>query len=242
MNASLPLAPPFAALDAESLSAIAGFRLGLASEWRRAVRTPADVIEPLMFFVVIASLYPIGVTTDTAQLATIGPGVIWVSGLLAVLLSLPRLYASDLRNGVLEQVLLSPYPLVALVGARLFAHWVLTGLPLVLISPLLGLSFGLSTPELGVLALTILLGTPILSLVGGIGSALALGARANAVLVALLVLPLEVPVLIFAMGTLDSLRAGLDYSAGLMILTALLLAALVLAPLAAAAALRIALE
>jgi heme exporter protein B len=167
--------------------------------------------------------------------------VLWVAALLASLLALPRLFATDFSDGTLEQMALSPHPLPALISGKIAAHWLATGLPLVAASPLLGLQFGLDGDELVVLALGLLLGTPTLSLLGAIGAALTLGLR-NGALLALLILPLYVPVLIFGAGAVDAVRTGLGPAAELSLLGAGLLAALVGAPLAAAAAVRIAID
>ncbi len=168
-----------------------------------------------------------------------GPGVIWVAALLASLL---RLFASDFADGTLEQIALSPFPLPALVSGKVLAHWLTTGLPVVVLAPLLGLQYGLEAQVLGVVTLALLIGTPILSLVGAIGAALTLGVRGGGSLLALLTLPLYVPVLIFGAGAADAVRAGLPASAHLSLLAAGLLIAVVGAPLAAAAAVRIALD
>jgi heme exporter protein B len=174
-------------------------------------------------------------------LRALGPGVLWVAALLASLLALPRLFAMDFADGTLEQMTLSPYPLPALISGKIAAHWLATGLPLVAVSPLLGLQFGLGGDELVVLALGLLLGTPTLSLIGAVGAALTLGLR-NGALLALLVLPLYVPVLIFGAGAVDAVRTGLGAGAELSLLGAGLLGALVGAPPAAAAAARIAID
>jgi heme exporter protein B len=167
--------------------------------------------------------------------------VLWVAALLASLLALPRLFAMDFADGTLEQMALSPYPLPALISGKIAAHWLATGLPLVAASPLLGLQFGLGGDELTVLALGLLLGTPTLSLMGAVGAALTLGLR-NGALLALLVLPLYVPILIFGAGAVDAVRTGLGATAELSLLAAALMASLVGATLAAAAAVRMALD
>ncbi len=183
-----------------------------------------------------------GIGADPALLRALASGVLWVAALLASLLSLPRLFAADFADGTLEQIALSPYPLPALVSGKILAHWLTTGVPLVLLSPLLAVQFGLQGPELLVLALGLLLGTPMLSLLGAVGAALTLGLRAGGALLALLILPLYVPILIFGAGAVDAMRAGLGAGAELSLLAAGLLAAGVGAPLAAAAAVRIALD
>jgi heme exporter protein B len=192
--------------------------------------------------VIVASLFPLGVGPEPTVLRMIGPGVLWVTALLACLLSLGRLFTADYLDGVLEQMLLIPQPLVVLVVGKVFAHWVISGLPVVLLSPLLGLQFGLGGDSLGVLTLSLLLGTPTLSMIGAIGAALTLGLRGSGFLVALLVLPLFVPVLIFGAGAVTSSLAGIGSEANLSLLGACFLLSLAFAPWATAVALRIALE
>ncbi len=207
-----------------------------------ALRRRSDVMTTVLFFVISASLFPLGVGPDPAVLRMIAPGVLWVAALLSCLLSLGRVFTADYLDGVLEQMLLIPQPLAVLVVGKVFAHWVVSGLPVVLLSPLLALQFGLSGESMGVLLLSLLLGTPTLSLIGAIGAALTLGVRGSSLLVALLVLPLFIPVLIFGAGAVTSTAAGLGAEANLSLLGACLMLALALAPWAAAAALRIALE
>lgn len=207
-----------------------------------ALRRRADVLTVFFFFVVAASLFPLGVGPETALLRAMGPGVIWVSALLAALLSLNRLFAADYADGTLEQMALSPRPLALLALGKALAHWIATGLPLTLIAPLIGVQYGLPGESLLVLMVALLLGTPVLSLIGGIGAALTLGLRGGGALLALLVLPLYVPVLVFGAGAVEAVSGGLSPAAHFSILGALLLMALALAPLATAAALRIALE
>lgn len=208
-----------------------------------ALRRRTDVLTALLFFVIVVSLFPLGVGVDRALLLKLGPGVIWVAALLASTLSLERLFANDYADGTLEQLLLTPQPLLILVLGKIKAHWLLTGLPLVLITPLIGLQYGLPTPTLGVAMLSLVLGTPILSLIGAIGAALTLGLRSGGMLLSLLVLPLYIPVLVYGAGAVAvsvfDLAAVPPY---LALLGAFLLLALVLAPLATAAALRISLE
>jgi heme exporter protein B len=195
-----------------------------------------------LFYVIVVSLFPLASSPDRTLLAALGPGVLWVAALLASLLSLPRLFASDFADGTLEQIALSPYPLPALLSGKIVAHWLATGVPIVALAPLLGLQYGLDAQVLGVVALSLLIGTPILSLLGAIGAALTLGARGGGSLLALLILPLYVPVLIFGAGSADAIRAGLSASPTLSLLGAGLLLAVVGAPLATAAAVRIALD
>jgi heme exporter protein B len=207
-----------------------------------AARRRGEVLTALFFFVVVVSLFPLGVGPDAALLRRIGPGVLWVAALLATLLGLPRLFAADHADGTLEQMVLSPRPLVLLVAGKVAAHWLLCGLPLVLLAPLLGVQFGLDAPALAALAAALLIGTPVLSLVGAIGAALTIGLRGGGALLSLLVLPLYTPVLIFGAGAVDAHTAGQGAGAHLSILGALLVVALFFAPLAATAAVRIAVD
>lgn len=207
-----------------------------------AMRRRSDAAMSVFFLVIVASLFPLGVGPDPAVLRIIGPGVLWVAALLACLLSLSRVFTADYGDGALEQMVLVPQPLAVLVAGKVFAHWLISGLPVVLLSPLLGLQFGLDGEPLGVLVLSLLLGTPTLSMIGAIGAALVLGVRGSGLLVALLVLPLYVPVLIFGAGAVTGSMAGVGGEANLSLLGASLVLSLFLAPWATAAALRIALE
>ncbi len=207
-----------------------------------AMRRRSDAAMSVFFLVIVASLFPLGVGPEPAVLRTIGPGVLWVAALLACLLSLSRVFTADYVDGALEQMVLVPQPLAVLVAGKVFAHWLISGLPVVLLSPLLGLQFGLDGEPLGVLALSLLLGTPTLSMIGAIGAALVLGVRGSGLLVALLVLPLYVPVLIFGAGAVTGSMAGVGGEANLSLLGASLVLSLFLAPWATAAAIRIALE
>jgi heme exporter protein B len=207
-----------------------------------AMRHRSDVAMSVFFVVIVASLFPLGVGPEPAVLRTIASGVLWVTALLACLLSLGRLFTADYLDGVLEQTLLIPQPLAVLVVGKVFSHWVISGLPVVLLSPLLGLQFGLSGDSLWVLTLSLLLGTPTLSMIGAVGAALTLGLRGSGLLVALLVLPLFIPVLIFGAGAVSSSLAGIGSEANLSLLGACFLLSLAFAPWATAVALRIALE
>ena len=207
-----------------------------------ALRRKAEVLTGVFFFVVVASLFPLAIGPEMATLRKVAPGVIWVGALLASMLSLGRLFESDHRDGTLEHLALSPAGLPGLVAAKILAHWLTSGLPLVLLAPLLGLQFDLPVDSLGVLMLTLLIGTPVLSLIGAIGAALTLGVRGGGVLLSLLVLPLFVPVLVFGAGAVESQMAGLGSEAHVSILMALFLPAAALSPWACAVALRIALE
>ncbi|MHA4869365.1 heme exporter protein CcmB [Duganella sp. PWIR1] len=203
-----------------------------------ALRNRADVLSSLFFFVIVAALAPLGLGPEPAMLRAIGPGMLWIAALLASMLALGRLFAQDYADGTLEQMLLSPEPLTLLVAGKILAHWLSTGVPLILLSPLLALQFGLPAEQMGILMASLLLGTPILSLIGAIGAALTLGLRGGGVLIALLVLPLYVPVLIFGAGA----AVASDPQSHLYLLGGLLAGAVALAPWATAAALRIALE
>ena len=224
--------------------------LGLASvllaalrrELKLAMRQKGEVLTPLVFFVVIASLFPLGVGPESALLLRMAPGVLWVSALLAAMLSLQRMFAMDYVDGSLEQMVLSATPLGLLVAAKALSHFLLSGLPLVLMAPVLGLQFGLEGRALGLLMLTLLLGTPTLSLIGSIGAALTLGVRGAGVLLSLLILPLYIPVLIFGAGAVEADAAGLGIGGHLSLLAALLVLSAFFAPLATTTALRISLE
>lgn len=207
-----------------------------------AMRRRADVATTLFFFVIVASLFPLGVGPEPKLLRAMAPGILWVAALLASMLSLGRLFDADYADGSLEQLMLVPEPLALVVIGKVMAHWLISGLPLVLIAPVIALQFDLPAGSLGTLLLALLLGTPLLSLIGAIGAALTVGVRGGGVLVSLLVLPLYVPVLIFGAGAVDASATGMDASGHLSILGALLLLGMVLAPWATAAALRISLE
>ena len=213
--------------------------------WREllvALRRRSDVATALLFFVIVASLFPLGIGAEPNKLRAIAPGVIWVSALLSSMLSLNRLFAADHADGTLEQLVLGAAPLGAVVAAKAFAHWLVSGLPLVVIAPLIALQYDLPASLYGVLALSLLLGTPVLSLIGAIGAALTLGLRGGGVLLALLVLPLYVPVLIMGAGGVEMAAAGMGAQGHLLLLAAMLVGAVVMAPWAIAAALRIATE
>ena len=213
-------------------------RRDLTLAWRRR----SDVFTALLFFVIVASLFPLGIGPEPQLLRAIGPGVVWVAALLASMLALSRLFAADYADGTLEQMLLAATPLSVIVIAKVIAHWLAANLPLVLIAPLLGLQFGLPADALSVLAFALALGTPSLSLIGAIGAALTLGLRGGGVLLALLVLPLYAPVLILGSLAVEATAAGLSAQPYLLLLAALSLAVLSLAPWAVSAALRISYE
>jgi heme exporter protein B len=207
-----------------------------------AMRHRSDILTTLFFFVIAISLFPLGVGPELNTLREIAPGVFWVAALLASMLSLERLFAIDFADGTLEQLLLTPQPATILVLAKVLAHWLITGVPLVLLSPLLGLQYDLSSDVIQVLMLTLLLGTPSLSLIGAIGAALTLGLRGGGVLVSLLVLPLYIPVLIFGAGAVEATVSGLGGTGHISMLAAIFLLSLVIAPLATVAALRVSAE
>ncbi|MDI1362874.1 heme exporter protein CcmB [Methylotenera sp.] len=207
-----------------------------------AFRRRSDVATTLFFFLIVSSLFPLGIGPEPTVLSSIAPGVLWVAALLAGMLSLTRLFAADFADGSLEQMLLAPQPLTLLVTAKVLAHWLVCGLPVVLLAPLIGLQYALPNDALFVLIISLLLGTPALSLIGAIGAALTLGVRGSGLLVALLVLPLYIPVLIFGAGAVAASQHGMSAQAHLSLLAACSLLALVLAPLATAAALRISVE
>jgi heme exporter protein B len=206
------------------------------------MRQKSEVLLSLVFFVIVAALFPLGIGPESALLQRIAPGILWVGALLAAVLSLQRMFATDHADGSLEQMILAPAPLWVSVAAKVIAHWLLTGLPLVAIAPLLGIQFHLDARALGILCASLLLGTPVLSLVGAIGAALTLGVRGAGVLMSLLVLPLYIPVLIFGAGAVEADAAGLSPAGHLSLLGAMFAASLVFAPPATTAALRISVE
>ena len=221
---------------------MSGLILIVARDLRLALRQSADAWLAVLFFVLTATLFPFGIGPEPNLLKLIAPGVIWVVALLAVLLSLERLFLADFEDGSLEQLLLSPLALELAVLGKVLAHWLTAGLPLIAAAPILAVLFNMDMAGLGILLLAMALGTPVLSLIGAVGAALTLGARRGGVLIPLLVLPLYVPALIFGVGATEAALAGLSARPNLLLLGALLLVMLVIAPLAGAAALRQALE
>lgn len=207
-----------------------------------ALRRRSDIATTLFFFVIVSSLFPLGIGPEPAVLSSIAPGVLWVAALLAGMISLTRLFAADFADGSLEQMLLAPQPLALLVTAKILAHWIVCGLPVVLLAPLIGLQYALPNDALVILIVSLFLGTPALSLIGAIGAALTLGVRGSGLLVALLVLPLYIPALIFGAGAVAASQHGMSAQAHLSLLAAISLLALVLAPLATSAALRVSVE
>ncbi|MGE5738827.1 MAG: heme exporter protein CcmB, partial [Betaproteobacteria bacterium] len=212
--------------DDARASVLGAFGWALRRDVRIALRSRGELGVQLLFYVIVVSLFPLATSPSRDLLASIGPGVLWTTALLASLLSLPRLFASDFGDGTLEQIALSPRPLAALVAGKTAAHWLTTGLPVALMAPLLGAQYALESEVLGTLTLSLLLGTPILSLLGAVAAALTLGARGGGSLLALLVLPLYAPVLIFGAGAVDAVRAGVAAAPHLSLLAAGLLLAI----------------
>jgi len=203
-----------------------------------AVRHRAELMNPVLFFVLVVVLFPLGVGAEASLLSKIAPGVIWIAALLSALLSLDRIFRSDMEDGSLEQMLISAQPMSLLILAKIIAHWLITGLPVVLVGPLLALFLGLSVDASGTLVISLLVGTPILSAIGAVGVALTVGLRRGGVILSLLILPLYVPVLIFASQAVDAAAAGLPAIAPIAMLCALLLLSLSLTPWAASSALK----
>lgn len=219
-----------------------GFAWAFARDLKLAMRHPGETMLVVAFFVLVASLFPLGVGAEPQLLQRIGPGVIWVCALLAAFLSLPGMFASDYADGSLEQMTLSPHPMPGWASGKIAAHWVATGLPLTVLSPLLGLQYGLAADTLLALACALAIGTPVLSLLGAACTALALGARGGGMLLALLALPLFVPVLVFGAGAAEAQAAGLSPAPHLSILGAGLILAVMGLPAAVCAAVRIAVD
>ncbi|MBA1272828.1 heme exporter protein CcmB [Stutzerimonas azotifigens] len=217
------------------------FTLLLKREARLLVRRPAELANPLVFFAIVIALFPLAVGPESQLLQGISPGLLWVAALLAVLLSLDGLFRSDFEDGSLEQWVVSPHPLALLVLAKVLAHWLFSGLALVLLAPLLGLMLGLPLQALPVLLLSLLLGTPALSLLGAVGAALTVGLKRGGLLLALLILPLYIPVLILGSGALQAALQGLPTAGYLLWLASLTALAVTLTPFAIAAGLKISL-
>ena len=220
----------------------AAFAAVYTRDLRLALRRRVEALLPVVFFIVAVSLFPVGVGPEPQTLRVIAAGVVWVCALLASMLSVANLYAVDLQDGSLEQMLLSGHPATLIASAKAAAHWTVTGAPLVLAAPLIGLLLDMSTAALATLVAALLLGTPILSLLGGVGAALTLGLRSAGVLLILLILPLTIPALIFGSGAVGAVDSGISASGHFSLLGALLILTALTAPLATAMALRIALE
>ena len=221
---------------------MSAFRGVVERDLLAVMRNKSDAANSVLFFVLVVSLFPLGIGPEPALLRAVAPGIVWVAALLASMLALSRLFSTDFADGTMEQMALSPYPLGVLVAGKVAAHWLVTGFPLVLIAPLLGLQFGLGAEAELILVVSLSLGTPVLSLLGAVAAALTLGLRAGGALVSLIVLPLCVPVLIFGAGAVDASVSGLNAAPHLSLLAAYLLPSLLFGPWVAAVAIRIALE
>ncbi|BEI33052.1 heme exporter protein CcmB [Polynucleobacter sp. HIN5] len=226
----------------QSASGFAIFQGVIARDLRLALRRKSDSLAVLIFFAVVASLFPLGIGPEQNLLMQIAPGMLWIAALLAAMLSLHKIFAEDFIDGSLDQIALTALPLPLVVLAKTIAHWISSGLLLALISPILALQFNLPMDTVGILFLSLLLGTPLLSLIGSIGAGLTLASRGGGTLLALIILPLVTPVLIFGAGAVDSYQSGLGIEAHFSLLGAMLIIALFLAPFASAASIRIALE
>jgi heme exporter protein B len=229
-------------VSSESISILASLRVTAQRDLLLAIRRKNDVLVNVFFFVIVVSLFPLGIGPEPQLLKKIGPGVLVVAALLSTLLGLPRLFAADHADGTLEQLAISPLPFGLLVSGKILAHWLVCGLPLVVLAPVLGLQFGLDADALWVMVLALLLATPLLSLIGAIGAALTLGVRGGGALLALLILPLYVPTLIFASGAVEAQVVGMEVGGYLSLLAAMLVLSVFFAPWATSAALKIALE
>lgn len=204
-----------------------------------AFRQRSEIINPLLFFLIVISLFPLGIGPEPQLLARMAPGIIWIAALLSTMLGLDKIFRDDYQDGSLEQLLMSPYPTSLIVIAKIAAHWSITGLPLVLLSPMFGLLLNMDSNSMQAAIVTLLIGTPLLSLIGAIGAGLTVGLQKGGVLLSLLVLPLYIPVLIFATSAIDTSAMSLDYSAQLAILGAMLAVGLVTAPFAVSSALKV---
>ncbi|BDM66131.1 heme exporter protein B [Shewanella sp. NFH-SH190041] len=211
----------------------------LKRDLKIAIRHRGDIFNPLLFFIMVVTLFPLGIGPEPQVLTRVAPGIIWVAALLASMLSLERLFKADYADGTLEQMMLSPQPLPIMVLAKVLAHWLLTGVPLIIVAPLLAVLLHLESNSYGALISTLALGTPVLSLLGAIGVALTVGLRKGGVLLSLLILPLYIPVLIFATSAIDAAGMNLPYDGQLAIIAAMLVGSLTLAPIAIGASLRV---
>ena len=225
-----------------TLSLTSAFSLLLKRDLVLAYRRRSELVNPMLFFVLVTAMFPLGIGNDAKLIEAVGPGVIWVAALLASLLSLDSMFRSDFDDGSLEQFMLSAHPVSVLVLAKVLAHWLVTGLPLFIVAPLLAVLLNIPGSAIPTLMLTLVLGTPVLSLIGSVGVALTVGLRRGGVILSLLILPLYVPVLIFATDAVKTAIVGIPTTAQLSILSAMLVGSLVLAPMATAASLRISLS
>lgn len=222
-----------------AMSYFAVLKLIIKRELTLAYRHKDDVLNPILFFIIVVTLFPLGIGPATNTLTTIAPGVIWVAALLATLLSLDRIFKSDFNDGSLEQMILSPHPTYIIVLGKVLAHWLITGVPLIFIAPVLAVSLHLNDNAYNAMMLTLLLGTPVLSFIGAIGAALTVRLKNGGVILSLLVLPLFIPVLIFATSTINTAAMNLPYQGQLAIIAALLVGAITLAPFAISSALKV---
>ena len=224
------------------VSVLAAMKATFVRDMKVAFLQRQDLLNPLLFFIMVVTLFPLGVSPEVSFLREAGAGILWVAALLSVLLSLDHLFRHDFEDGTLEQLVLQPQPLYLLILAKTLAHWVLTGLPLVLLAPVLGVMVHLDGNSVAVLCLTLLIGTPVLSLIGSIGAALTLGLRSAGILLSLLIIPLYIPVLIFGTGSVAAAADGAPIAPYVALMGAFLVLAATLAPFASAAALRISLS
>lgn len=229
-------------MESVHTNAMTAFTTIFRRDIKLALRHRSELINPLAFFVIVVSLFPLGLSADSRTLLQIAPAILWISALLATMLSLESIFRSDYEDGSLEQLVLSDHPLFVIVLGKVAAHWCTTGLLLTLISPALAISLAFPPQNLGTLLWTLLLGTPTLSLIGSIGVALTVGLRRGGILLALLILPLYIPILIFGASAVDMSIDDLDVGGQLYLLAALLVLSLTLAPFATSAALRVTLE
>ena len=213
----------------------------LKKEFVLAFRNPSDMVNPILFFVMVMILFPFGVGAETKLLADISVGIVWVTMLLAIMLSLDNLFKSDYLDGTLEELVLSPYPTSVLILAKVFANWLMTCVPLVMISPIMALMMGMPSDSVAILVISLLLGTPVLIILGAIGAALTVGLRNGGVILSLLILPLYIPVVIFGSGVVTTYLADMNYMGQIYMLLAFLVMAIILAPFAIAASLKISL-
>lgn len=225
-----------------SLSLTKAFTTLLRRDLLLVMRRRSEAVNPVLFFIIVASLFPFGTGSDAALLQQIAPGIVWVAALLATMLSLDAIFRSDFEDGSLEQLMLSPHPASVLVLAKVTAHWLVTGVPLLIAAPFMALLYGLPSDALVTLLISLLIGTPVLSLVGSVGVALTVALRHGGVILSLLVLPLYVPVLIFGSGAVELAVGGFSPAANLYMLSAILALAVVLTPWPASAALRLSLS
>ncbi|MFT5261273.1 MAG: heme exporter protein B [Saprospiraceae bacterium] len=225
-----------------NISLISAFKSSLIYELKLSFRNPSAILNPLLFLLMVCTLFPFGVGAESSTLAKIAPGVIWVAALLSTLLALDQLFKPDFEDGSVEQWGLSPHSTSVLALSKVTAHWILTGVPLILVSPILGYLMNLPTQAFAVLAASLLLGTPALSLIGGIAVALTAGIQRSGLLLSLLLIPLFIPILIFGASAVQSAALGLESSGQLYILAAALVLAITLAPFAMASAIKVSLN